>query len=128
MGLTFLMVLAAGRLEAGPVVSSRIGSLEKRERARNRKGEEEIRVYFKNGFKMRSLDDSFRFQVGGRMMYDWGFFDENKNFASNIGSQENGARFRRVRFFLAGMLYKLIKFKWDIDVNGGSDGVAFKDM
>ncbi len=129
------MVLATGRLEAGPVVSSRIGSLEKRleklekrERARNRKGEEEIRVYFKNGFKMRSLDDSFRFQMGGRMMYDWGFFDENKNFASNIGSQENGARFRRVRFFLAGMLYKLIKFKWDIDVNGGSDGVAFKDM
>ena len=135
MELTFLMVLATGRLEAGPVVSSRIGSLEKRleklekrERARNRKGEEEIRVYFKNGFKMRSLDDSFRFQMGGRMMYDWGFFDENKNFASNIGSQENGARFRRVRFFLAGMLYKLIKFKWDIDVNGGSDGVAFKDM
>ena len=33
-----------------------------------------IRVYFKNGFKMRSLDNNFKFQAGGRIMHDWGFF------------------------------------------------------
>lgn len=109
-------------------LEKRLEILEKREELRYRKGEKEIISYYKNGFKMRTLDDQFRFQVGGRIMHDWGFFSESKTFKDNIGQQENGARFRRVRFFMAGMLYNTMKFKFDIDVDGGANGVTFKDM
>ncbi|MBT5868428.1 MAG: hypothetical protein HOH38_06310 [Nitrospinaceae bacterium] len=109
-------------------LEKRLETIEKRESSRYKKDEKEILVYFKNGFKMRTRDNSFQFQAGGRIMHDWGFFSEDSQFASNIGNQENGARFRRARFFMAGMLYNTVKFKWDIDVDGGTKGVTFKDM
>ena len=61
-------------------------------------------------------------------MHDWGFFNESNTFESAFGQQENGARFRRVRLFMAGILYNTVKFKWDIEVDGGANGVTFKDM
>lgn len=131
----FLLVLFACSLEAASLELNRIEKLEERlekleekEKKRYKEGEKEIRVYFKNGFKMRTLDNSFKFQAGGRIMHDWGFFSEDQKYLTNHGAQENGARFRRVRLFMAGMLYKTIKFKWDIDVDGGANGVTFKDM
>ena len=135
--LTFAVLLIGwfGNLEAGEVDSKRIErlerrleTLEQREKSRYRKGEKEILTYYKNGFKMRTRDNQFKFQVGGRIMHDWGFFNESETFESTFGQQENGARFRRVRFFMAGILYNTVKFKWDIDVDGGSNGVTFKDM
>jgi phosphate-selective porin OprO and OprP len=135
VGLMFLLTLFAESSEARPVdlnkiesLEERLEKLEKREKDRYKDGEKEIHIYFKNGFKMRSLDNNFKFQAGGRIMHDWGFFTEDSKFASTIGSQENGARFRRVRFFMAGMLYNTIKFKWDMDIDGGANGVTFKDM
>ena len=109
-------------------LEKRLEKLEKLESSRYKKGEKEIISYYKNGFKMRTRDDQFRFQVGGRIQHDWGLFSESQTFKSSIGQQENGSRFRRVRFFMAGMLYKVMKFKFDIDVGGGSNGVTFKDM
>jgi len=135
IGLALSLMLFAGNLEASPPgagkmadLEKRLQVLEKREALRHKKGESEVHVYFKNGFKMRSLDNQFKFQVGGRIMHDWGFFSEDNKFKSNFRAQENGARFRRARIFMAGMLYKTIGFKWDIDVDGGSKGVTFKDM
>lgn len=117
-----------GNSEKIKKLEKRLEWLEKRERERYKQGEKEILVYYKNGFKMRSLDNNFRFQMGGRIQHDWGFFSESDTFKSTIGQQENGARFRRVRFFMAGLLHKKIKFKFDIDVDGGANGVTFKDM
>ena len=131
----FLLMLFASSLEAASLelnkiekLEERLEKLEQKEKKRYREGEKEIRVYFKNGFKMRTLDNSFKFQAGGHIMHDWGFFSEDNKYRTNHGAQENGARFRRVRLFLADMLYKTIKFKWDIDVDGGANGVTFKDM
>jgi len=131
----FLLMLFSGSLEAASLelnkiekLEERLEKLEQKEKKRYKEGEKEIRVYFKNGFKMRTLDNSFKFQAGGRIMHDWGFFSEDQKYITNYGAQENGARFRRVRLFMAGMLYKTIKFKWDIDVDGGANGVTFKDM
>ena len=135
IGLIFSLMLFATSLEAASEdlskiekLEKRLETLEKREREWFKKGESEIRVYFKNGFKMRSLDNNFKFQAGGRIMHDWGFFSEDQKFESTYGSQENGSRFRRARLFMAGMLYNSIIFKWDIDVDGGANGVTFKDM
>jgi phosphate-selective porin OprO/OprP len=109
-------------------LEKRLETLEQRENSRYRKGEKELLTYYKNGFKMRTRDNQFKFQVGGRIMHDWGFFNESNTFKSTFGQQENGARFRRVRLFMAGILYNKVKFKWDIDVDGGANGVTFKDM
>jgi phosphate-selective porin OprO/OprP len=109
-------------------LEKRLEKLEKEKDTGYKKGETPILVYYKNGFKMRSRDNNFKFQVGGRIMHDWGVFGEDQAFIANFGVQENGARFRRVRLFMAGILYNMIKFKWDIDVDGGSRGVTFKDM
>ena len=135
VGFIFSLILFAGNLEAASLdlnkiekLEERLEKLEQKEKKRYKEGESEIRVYFKNGFKMRTLDNSFKFQAGGRIMHDWGFFSEDQKYTTNHGAQENGARFRRVRFFMAGMLYNTVKFKWDIDVDGGASGVVFKDM
>ena len=109
-------------------LEKRLETLEQREKSRYKKGEKEILTYYKNGFKMRTRDNQFRAQVGGRIMHDWGFFSESGSFRSTFGEQENGARFRRVRFFMAGLLYKKVKYIFDIDVDGGTNGVTFKDM
>ena len=81
VGLMFSLMLFSGSIEAAPVdlnknksLEERLEKLEKREKDRYKDGEKEIHVYFKNGFKMRSLDNNFKFQAGGRIMHDWGFF------------------------------------------------------
>ena len=68
---------------------------------------------------MRTLGNGFKFQAGGRIIHDWDFFSKNQKYITNYGVQESVTRFRRVRFFMAGMLFKTIKFKQDIDVDGG---------
>jgi phosphate-selective porin OprO and OprP len=135
LGLLLSLTLCVVSLEAAPLTQEqqseiirRLEVLEKKDQLRAKDGGSEIRVYFKNGFKMRTLDNQFKFQAGGRIMHDWGFFSEDQAFTTNFGAIENGARFRRVRFFMAGLLYKTIAFKWDIDVDGGASGVTFKDM
>ncbi|MBC8286432.1 MAG: hypothetical protein H8E42_03050, partial [Nitrospinae bacterium] len=71
VGLMFSLMLFAGNLEAASSDSRKIKKLEERlkkleekEKERYKEGESEIRVYFKNGFKMRSLDNNFKFQAG----------------------------------------------------------------
>ncbi len=138
IGLMFLLMPFASNLQAAPVDSSkiermekRLEELERREREqykKYKKGEKEVLMYYKNGLKMRTKDNDFQFQVGGRIMYDWGFFHEDSKFETAFGNQQDGSRFRRVRLFMAGKLYNTVKYKWDIDVDGGASGVTFKDM
>ncbi len=135
VGLILSLMLFIGNLEAAPLTPEQISDLEKRlevlekkDELRAKDGGSEIRVYFKEGFKMRSLDDEFKFQAGGRIMHDWGFFDNDQTFATTYKNQQDGSRFRRARFFMAGVLYDTVTFKWDIDVDGGASGVTFKDM
>ena len=51
-------------------LEKRLETMEQRENSRYRKGEKEILTYYKNGFKMRTRDNQFKFQVGGRVMHD----------------------------------------------------------
>jgi len=135
VGLLLSLMLFTGNLEAAPLTQEQVSDLEKRLEAlelkdleRAKDGGSEVRVYFKEGFKMRTLDNQFKFQAGGRIMHDWGFFDNDQTFATTYGNQQDGSRFRRARFFMAGVLYDTVTFRWDIDVDGGAKGVTFKDM
>ena len=68
-------------------LEKRLETLEKKEKSRYKKEEKEILTYYKNGFKMRTRDNQFRAQMGGRIMHDWGFFSESGSFKSTFASE-----------------------------------------
>ena len=76
-----------------------------------------------NGFKTSSNDGEFKLKFGGRIMYDYAFWNTNFN-----GTEEsfNGSEFRRVRLFNSGQVYKNVKYKIQFDFAG--EEVSFKDV
>ena len=76
-----------------------------------------------NGFKTTSSDGDFKLKFGGRIMYDYAFWNTNFN-----GTEEsfNGSEFRRVRLFNSGQVYKNVKYKIQFDFAG--EEVSFKDV
>ena len=76
-----------------------------------------------NGFKTTSSDGDFKLKFGGRIMFDYAFWNTNIN-----GTDESfsGSEFRRVRLFNSGQVYKNVKYKVQFDFDG--DGTSFKDV
>lgn len=76
-----------------------------------------------NGFKTTSSDGDFKLKFGGRIMFDYAFWNTNIN-----GTDESfyGSEFRRVRLFNSGQVYKNVKYKVQFDFDG--DGASFKDV
>ena len=76
-----------------------------------------------NGFKTTSSDGDFKLKFGGRIMFDYAFWNTNVN-----GTDESfsGSEFRRVRLFNSGQVYKNVKYKIQFDFSG--EEVSFKDI
>ena len=76
-----------------------------------------------NGFKTTSSDGDFKLKFGGRIMFDYAFWNTNVN-----GTDESfsGSEFRRVRLFNSGQVYKNVKYKVQFDFDG--DAASFKDV
>jgi phosphate-selective porin OprO/OprP len=74
-----------------------------------------------NGFKVDSEDKNFRLKFGGRIMWDHAYFNQNDALDASFGELESvdGTEFRRVRFFMSGLLYKNFEFKLNVDFAGG---------
>ena len=100
--------------------------------ALSEKGDDELLVRYHNGLKMMTKDKQFKFQVGGRIMTDFAFFDADSTFKNSfaMGDQTSGAEFRRARIFLAGLFYNTIKFKaqFDFASTSGGEEPNFKDV
>ncbi|MFQ5481573.1 MAG: OprO/OprP family phosphate-selective porin [Nitrospinaceae bacterium] len=94
--------------------------------AEDKKKGQPLQAYFKNGFRLMTPDKKFQFQVGGRIMADFAFFDEDQNFLNNpnFGNLESGAEFRRARIFIAGSMWNTIKWKAQYDFAGPTDVTA----
>jgi phosphate-selective porin OprO/OprP len=89
---------------------------------------ETFRVYWKNGLRFDSADKQFKLKIGGRIMNDWAWIDEDSDFTAGGGSADydNNTQFRRARLYMAGTIYGNMGFKAQYDFE---DGVAdFKDM
>ena len=82
---------------------------------------------WKNGLRFETGDGKFKFKLGGRIMNDWGWFDEDNDILRNIGDQVDGTEFRRARLYIAGEIYNNIGFKaqYDFASSGRPD---FKDV
>ena len=73
-----------------------------------------------SGLKLKSADGAFKFQVGGRVMVDAAYYDEDK---TDLGS---GAEIRRARLFAAGTVYDDWFYKAQVDFAGNA--VSLKDF
>ncbi len=72
-----------------------------------------VKVSTKGGhLKFKSQDGDFKFQIGGRIMADYAFYNED---SSELGS---GAEIRRARLFMKGTLFRNWHFKNQFDFAG----------
>lgn len=66
------------------------------------------------GLKGETEDGAFKFQVGGRVMVDGAYYDEDRR---ELGS---GSELRRARLFVSGTLFDVWKFKGQYDFADGT--------
>ena len=81
---------------------------------------EDLNVYWKDGLRLTGED--FQFKIGGRIMLDFAFFDED----ASVGDIEDATEFRRARLYFAGLIYNNVDFKAQYDFAGGD--ADFKDV
>lgn len=85
----------------------------------------QFNVYWDKGLRFKSEDGNFKLKLGGRIMNDWGWFNEDHDISRRIGDQVDGTEFRRARLYLSGEIYGNIGFKAQYDFAGGDP--EFKD-
>ena len=70
-----------------------------------KKQENPFSVKWKNGLKIESADKNFKLKLGGRIMYDTGYFWMDSEGTDNGYSlkTKSGDEFRRARFFTSGI-------------------------
>lgn len=73
-----------------------------------------------NHLKIKSADKTTTMKVGGRIMTDYAFMDEE-----DLGNTGNASEFRRARLFIAGTAYNDFAYKLNIDFAG--NGTTIKD-
>jgi len=81
-----------------------------------------MRTYWKDGLRIESNDGSFTLKLGGRIQYDWAFFDADGRIEDRVGELHDGTEFRRARLYLSGTIYDKTEFKLEFDfADGDSD-------
>jgi phosphate-selective porin OprO/OprP len=87
----------------------------------------DFRVYWKDGLRMETADKSLQWRIGGRIMFDTAWFDED---VVDSGGQpvnwEDANEIRRARIYMSGTLYDNVEFKLQYDWVGGDPDI--KDM
>ncbi len=85
-------------------------------------------AYWKDGLRMDTCDENFRFKLGGRVFWDATVWDANEEIEAEIGDDlRNGTRFRAARLYFAGEIYKHVIFKAEYDFANDA-GTDFKDV
>lgn len=80
---------------------------------------EDVKFSTKGGLKMETTDGNFKMQVGGRLMADGAYYDDD-----NV-EHGSGTEFRRARLFASGTVFRDWGFKAQYDFAG--DDVSIKD-
>ena len=94
-----------------------------------------LRAYWKSGLRLDTADKNIRLKLGGRIMVDTAFYDDDDFQAAGVpaSNTEDGFEFRRVRLYNSGLLYNNVEYKLQVDFAGATgddsgDGVDFKDV
>lgn len=107
---------AAADKEASAEVAMKVDKVEK----------EAVSVSLKKGaLKMKSGDGAFKAQIGGRVMADYAWIDDDER-ADRIGDASgNGSELRRARLFMKGTVFNDWNYKMQVGFAG--DEVEIKD-
>jgi phosphate-selective porin OprO/OprP len=97
----------------------------KAERPRPELGPTDFRVFWKEGLNLQTQDGDFKMKIGGRIMWDSTWVSEDGDIKADVGDQEDGAEFRRVRLYTSGLVYGNVEFKLQFDF--ADDEVNLKD-
>ncbi|HMB31843.1 MAG TPA: porin [Desulfohalobiaceae bacterium] len=105
--------------------------MDKRNKHKTQKSPEKIAIpYWENGLHFDSQDESYKLQIGGRILNDWGYIDgdsdvENTAYLDQNDDFGSGTEIRQGRIYLKGTLHNSLMFKAQYDFAGGD--VDFKD-
>lgn len=82
-------------------------------------GPTDLRAFWKEGLNFATEDGDFKLKVGGRVQNDWLWIGEDKDLKGDVGEQEDGTEFRRVRLYFEGLIYGNVEYKLQLDFAGG---------
>jgi phosphate-selective porin OprO and OprP len=85
-----------------------------------------IRTYFKDGLRFETLDKSFTFKLGAKILFDNNFIHTNGDYEDAFSREEDGAKFRQARVGAEGSVQG-VEYKWQYDFAGGTNN-KLKDL
>lgn len=101
-------------------IKAQQGEMQQVQAAAAKKADKTVKLLYKPALRIASEDGFFKFRIGGRIMVDSAWYDEDK---SDMG---DGTELRRARIFFSGTVFNVWDYKWQIDFAGGDHSI--KDM
>jgi len=86
----------------------------------------EFKLHWKNGIRFDTPDKEFQMRIGGRIMLDTAWFDQDSELERELDNWQDAVEFRRTRLYMQGLIYGNIEFKAQYDFAGGD--AEFKDV
>ncbi|MEW6776909.1 MAG: porin [Bdellovibrionota bacterium] len=78
---------------------------------------QDFRVFWKDGLRMETVDESVKLKVGGRVDVDAAWANANQTYKAKAGTTDT-AELRRARLGFEGELYERVEFAFDVDFAG----------
>ncbi len=82
----------------------------------------DVRFYWKNGLNFESYDKkTFKGKLGGRLQFDWNFFDQDDESRDAAGDADPGLELRRARLYTSGEMnigVPTVYYKLQLDFAG----------
>ena len=132
LGLALVVVLSAGTMaQARMSLEERVQRLEESARMDESKNMEAL---WRNGLRLRTLNEDVEIRIGGRIQNDWNFIRPSNEIQDAYFEDDDGNLdepldrifFRRSRIYIRGTLHAYIRFKAEYDFAGGS--VSWTDV
>ncbi len=86
----------------------------------------DFRVYWSNGLRFKTYDDSVEMRIGGRLHNDWTWIGADSAIRDEFTDTNDGVQFRRARLYIRGDAHDFMHWRLQFDF-AGSD-VAFRDV
>ena len=132
LGLTLAVILGAGTMvQAQMSLEERVQRLEESAKMDESKNMEAL---WRNGLRIRTLNNDVEIRIGGRIQNDWNFIRPSDEIEAayfvdgdgNVDEPLERIFFRRSRIYIRGTLHRHIRFKAEYDFAGGS--VSWTDV
>ena len=98
----------------------------KQEAAKEKAESGDMNVLWKDGLRIQTDDKKVAIKIGGRIMADTAWMQEDSGLEEDFGKLEDSAEFRRARLYTSGTILDHFIYKAQFDFAGGD--VDFKDV